>query len=111
MSKGLEKIRETVKRELAEVLAEARDPRLSFLTLMDLKLSPDLRHATAFISVLNEDDEALTLQTLQEHSGHFRSELAQRLRLKRTPELKFELDEVEKRARHLEWVLNQMPHD
>lgn len=111
MSHGFEKIRRLVQRKLAEVLAEARDPRLGFFTLMSVKLSPDLRHAQVFISVAEEEQEELTLRTLREHRGHFRSELAKRLQLKRTPELDFRLDETEKRARSLEEAFRRIERE
>lgn len=104
---GFDKIRALVKRELAEVLAAAKDPRIGFLTLMDLKLSPDLRHATVFISPLREDDEAGVLEVLQAHQGHFRSELAKRLRLKRTPELAFRIDELARTAQRIDQLAQQ----
>lgn len=108
MSHGFEKVRGLIKRELALALDEAKDPRLSFVTLMDVKLSPDLRHATAYISAFNEEQEAEVLQVLQAHRGHFRSELAKRLRLKHTPELLFRIDEVEKKAQRLEQLFRQL---
>lgn len=108
MSHGFEKIRGLIKRELALALAEARDPRLSFVTLMDIKLSPDMRHATAYVSTLSEEDEAETLHVLQAHQGHFRSELAKRLKLKHTPELLFRIDEVEKKAQRLDQLFHQI---
>lgn len=107
MGHGFDKICALVKRELAEVLAEAKDPRIEFLTLMDLKLSPDLRHATVFISLLHEEDEADVLEVLQAHQGHFRSELAKRLRLKRTPELAFRIDELAKHAQRIDQLAQQ----
>lgn len=108
MSHGFEKIRGLVKRELALVLDEARDPRLSFVTLMDVKLSPDFRHATVYVSAFNAEAEAEILQVLQAHHGHFRSELAKRMKLKHTPELTFRIDEVEKKAQRLDQLFQQI---
>ena len=108
MSHGFEKTRGLVKRELALALAEARDPRLSFVTLIDIKLSPDFRHATVYVSALNEEEEAETLHVLQAHQGHFRSELAKRMKLKHTPELLFRIDEVERKAQRLDQLFQQI---
>jgi ribosome-binding factor A len=98
-------------RELAEILAEARDYRLGFVTLMDVEVAPDLRHAKVYISVLNEEDEVETLQVLKDTKGHYRSELAKRMRVKRTPELHFVIDEVEKRARRMDPIFNEIHED
>lgn len=108
MTRGLEKLTSLIRRELAAVLAEARDPRLGFLTLMDVELSPDLRHAQVFISVVDETQEAETLAVLKAHKGHFRSELAKRVELKRTPELHFKLDELQKRAHRIDALFDQI---
>ena len=108
MGHGFEKICALIMRELAEVLAEARDHRLGFFTLMDVDVSPDLRHAKVYVSVLDEAEEADTLEVLQDHKGHFRSELAKRLHLKRTPELHFMVDEMEKRAQRMDQIFDQI---
>jgi len=108
---GFEKIGALIRRELAVVLAQARDPRLGFFTLMGLSVSPDLRNATAYISVVDPTEEADTLQVLQDHQGHFRSELAKRLALKRTPQLTFCIDKVEKQARHMDRLFRRIEQE
>jgi len=99
---GYEKNVNIIKRELADILADARDPRLGFFTLMDVKVSPDLHYADVFISVINEDEEAETIEVLQEHRGHFRSELAKRLNTKHTPELRFDIDTLIKHTQRMD---------
>lgn len=98
-----------IKRRLGEILEfEARDPRLEFVTVMDVRLSPDLRRATVYVSAVGEGlSEEEVVRVLEEHRGFFRSELAKRLRLRRTPELHFEIDLVERRARRIEQLLQR----
>lgn len=109
---GFQKMVNMIKRELAQVLAEARDPRLSFLTLIDVKVSSDFRYADAYVSVMDEEDEEETIQLLKEHRGHFRSELAKRLRMMRqTPELRFEIDTVEKNAQRLDELFGEIEEE
>ena len=107
--KWIERIREEIKRRLSEILQyETRDPRLAFVTVMDVRISADLRYATIYVSATGrEASEAEAVQVLNEHRGFFRSELAKYLELRYTPELKFELDLVEKRARRIEEVLRE----
>jgi ribosome-binding factor A len=108
MSKRLvEKIREEIKRYLSEILEyEARDPRLESITVMDVRLSSDLHHATVYVSALGgEQDEAIMV--LREHRGFFRSELAKRLKLRHTPELHFEPDPAERHARRIDELLKE----
>ncbi len=97
-----------LKRELADVLAEARDPRLGFFTLMDVRVSPDMYYADVFISVVNEEEEAETIEVLQAHRGYFRSELAKRLNTKRTPELRFEIDTLVQHTQHMDELFDKL---
>lgn len=102
-----EKIREAIKRKLGEILEfEARDPRLEWVTVMDVRLSRDLRYATVLVSTLGggvSEEEAVAVLT--QHKGFLRSELAKRLRLRRVPELRFEPDLTVRRARRIEQLL------
>lgn len=108
------KVREEIKRRLSEIFEyEARDPRLRGVTVMDVGLSGDLRYATVYVSLtdLSDEQEAVkTLEVLGKDRGFFRSQLAKRLKLRHTPEIRFELDEVEKRARRIEELLGRGPN-
>ena len=101
------KIREGIKRKLGEILEfEARDPRLEWVTVMDVKLSRDLRYATVYVSTLGggvSEEEAVAVLT--QHRGFLRSELAKRLPLRHVPELRFEPDLTARRARRIEQIL------
>ena len=93
-----EKVRpERVAEEFREVLAEEiprlKDPRIGFVTVTRVDVSPDLRRATVFYTVLGENrDHRATRAGLQSARTHLRSELGHQVRLKFTPELDFEED-------------------
>jgi ribosome-binding factor A len=93
-----EKVRpERVAEEFREVLAEEiprlKDPRIGFVTVTRVDVSPDLRRATVFYTVLGENrDHRATRAGLQSARAHLRSELGRQVRLKFTPELDFEED-------------------
>ncbi|HEY5494789.1 MAG TPA: 30S ribosome-binding factor RbfA, partial [Candidatus Anoxymicrobiaceae bacterium] len=58
MSRRTSRVEEASREVLAEVLArEVKDPRVGFVTITGVKVSPDLRHARVTVSVLGEDDE------------------------------------------------------
>jgi ribosome-binding factor A len=102
----LRRIREEIKRHLGEILQfEARDPRLEWVTVMDVTLSRDLRRATVYVSTLDDASAEETLAVLREHRGFLRSELAKRMRLRRVPELRFEPDLAAARAQRIEQLL------
>lgn len=108
-TRHLEKVREEIKRRLSEILEfEARDPRLELITVMDVRVSKDLRHATIYVSAAASDvPEEEAIDVLKAHRGFFRSGLAKRLDLRHTPELRFEIDPVEKHARRVEELLDE----
>ncbi len=109
---GLARLQEKIHRRLSEILQfEARDPRLERVTIFSVKLSKDMRHAWVFVGVLSDspDEEIESLDTLRKHRGFLRTALAQHLHIRHTPQLHFELDQAERRARRLEELLGRSP--
>jgi ribosome-binding factor A len=105
---GLERLQAEIHRRLSEILQfEARDPRLARATICAVKLSKDIHHAWIFVGVLSNSlkEETESLDALREHRGFLRTELAKCLHVRHTPELHFELDEAERRARRVEELL------
>ncbi len=107
---GLARLQEEIHRRLSEILQfEARDPRLERVTIFAVKLSKDIRHAWVSVSVLGGslEEERESLEALREHRGFLRTALAHFLHIRHTPELHFELDETEDRARRIEELLKK----
>ena len=70
-----------------------KDPRIGFVTVTDVEVTGDLQIATVYISVLGDDAAAQdTLKGLDRAKGFIRSEIGHRIRLRITPEIKFEMD-------------------
>ena len=92
---------------LGDALAQdLKDPRVGFVTVTDVKTSPDLRHARVYVSVLGDEAaQSATLDGLRSAHGYLQGRVAGELRLKRTPELQFELDHTAERAARLERLL------
>ncbi len=100
----MKRLREEIKRTLNEVIEfEVRDPRIGLVTVTWVKLSPDLRYATVYLDFLEGDAQLLEL--FRRDRGFFRRELAKRLDLRYTPELRFEEDEALQRARRIDELL------
>ncbi|MFQ5911641.1 MAG: 30S ribosome-binding factor RbfA [Nitrospinota bacterium] len=91
----VDRVSDQVRRELAEILrTEVKDPRIGLVSLTAVDVTPDLRQAKVFVSVYGTPDEQTSsLAGLQSASGFVRTLLGRRLRLKRTPELLFLLDD------------------
>ncbi len=95
MSRRTERIGELLRHELSQLVSTVlRDPRLARLvTVSRVDVSADLQHATVAVTALgSEDEQAEALQGLVSAGGFLRRSLAQRLGLRRMPELTFAAD-------------------
>ena len=89
-------INSEVMKTVSEIIrGDVKDLRVAPMTsVTDAEVTTDLKYATIYVSVLGDDEQSKkTLQGLKSSSGFIRKELARRLNLRNTPELKFVLDE------------------
>lgn len=86
-----------VQRELSEIIrTEVKDPRLSaaMTTVVSAEVTADLKYCKAYISVLgSEEASKAVLEGLNSAVGYIRKELARRVNLRNTPEIRFVLDQ------------------
>lgn len=89
-----QRIGEQIREEISNLLLRGlKDPRIGFATITAVRVSPDLRHAWVYVSVLGSAVERQeTLHGLEAASAFLRRELAHRLRMRHVPVLQFELD-------------------
>lgn len=89
-----QRVVEQIRRELAELIRlEVKDPRVGFITLTDVEITPDYAHAKVFFtSMTGEESVPEILQGLRRASGFLRRELGRRVRIHTTPELHFHYD-------------------
>ena len=93
---------EQIKRELAELIRlELQDPRVKFVTINDVEITPDYAHAKVFFTALEGETKRAEIEAgLQRGSGFLRRELGKRIRLHTLPQLHFVYDaSVEQGAR------------
>ncbi|MEC5422650.1 30S ribosome-binding factor RbfA [Virgibacillus sp. C22-A2] len=104
------RVAEQMKKELGEILTrKLKDPRIGFVTITDVEVTGDLQQAKVFISVLGEEQQKQdTLLGLAKAKGFIRSEIGQRIRLRKTPELTFEFDEAYEYGNHIEAILRDL---
>ena len=91
------------------VLQELRDPGLGFVTITQVRLSPDLRHATVFVTVIPPEQREESLATLNRARPFLRRALARESGLRFTPDLKFLYDDVFEGGQRLEQILRDDP--
>ncbi|HEU4878446.1 MAG TPA: 30S ribosome-binding factor RbfA [Gemmatimonadaceae bacterium] len=99
---------EAIREEIATFLAEsAKDPRIvGFVTVTGVDLTPDLRHAKVFVSVMgSEAEKAATFEGLASTASHLRSRVGRALRLRVAPEIQFREDLSVARAARIESLL------
>jgi ribosome-binding factor A len=106
-SDRMRRVDEAVRQVLSDAVSQdLKDPRVGFVTVTDVKTSPDLRHARVYVSVLGDDAaRAASLEGLQSAHGYLQGRLASELRLKHTPTLQFLYDDTAERAQRLERLI------
>lgn len=110
MSRRLSRVEETCKEELSEILQrEIKDPRIGFVTITELKLTADLRHARVFVSTLGSPEESeQTIAGLRSARGYLRFCLGKHLRLKYLPEIEFIHEHVAEEALKLDELMRKV---
>ena len=89
--------------------AEFRDPELSGerITVTEVRISPDLRQATAFVTRLGRSDIEALLPALRRASPYLRTRLAHELRLRVAPALSFQPDTTIDHAMHIDALMRK----
>ena len=107
----MRRVDEAMREVLSDVLShDLKDPRVGFVTVTDVKTSPDLRHARVYVSVLGDADAvAASLEGLESAHGFLQGRIGSELRLKNTPALRFVHDDTAARAQRLEQLMDEHP--
>jgi ribosome-binding factor A len=110
MSHRPEKVREFIREQVSDILHhQVKDPRIGFVSVTDVEVSADLRHARVFVSVLGDEQaKAQTLAGLHSAAGFVRGELGRRLQMRFVPELTFRLDDSIERGTRVVSLLRQV---
>jgi len=111
MSRRTERLNHLLRQEITELLQrEAKDPRLSaMVSVTRVSVSPDLRYAKVFISVLGTEEEKKgVLAGLHAASGFLRRGLSSRLSMRYTPELSFSYDDTMEQAGKVLQLIQQV---
>jgi ribosome-binding factor A len=109
-----ERVGEEIAHEINAMLAgELKDPRLEGMVVVsEVRVQPDMRHARVFINMrgsAKEQEDAI--RALEHASGFIRSELVERLQLRRTPDLHFLLDHSQEHVERIDQLLKEVKRD
>ncbi|MDQ4125395.1 MAG: 30S ribosome-binding factor RbfA [Actinomycetota bacterium] len=109
MSQRTERVQKLARQVLGDAIQSLKDPRVGFVTVTSVRVSPDLRHARVLVSVLGtEDERKASLAGLDSAKPVLRAELGRQMRMKYLPELVFALDEGADRAERIEELLHRI---
>jgi ribosome-binding factor A len=109
-SRRPEQVSETLRQVIADALTRGiRDPRVGFVTVTRVEVSPDLSHAKVYVAVPGEEtDRERTLEGLLSAAGYLRSLAAKVLTTRSVPELHFELDRGLEHATRINQLLEDL---
>jgi ribosome-binding factor A len=104
-----ERLGEALREEIETILeGELSDPRIGLVNVSEVHLAADSRSARVMVVVSGDDEQAReTMKGLQAASGYVRRELAERLHLRRAPELLFILDRSQQYEARIDELLNR----
>ena len=104
-----DRINDEVKKELALVLREVKDPRIkdAFISVTAVEVSGDLKFAKVYYSAMMGDKKEIA-KGLKSSAGFIRREIARRLNLRMTPEFSFYEDHSIEHGAHISKLLNQI---
>ena len=106
------RVAEEIRSVLALAVRDVRDPRVGFVTLTGVSLSPDLKQARVFVSRLgSEADRDAAVEALNQAAAYLRHEVATRARLRVTPALRFVSDATIERGSRVEAIIQELHAD
>ena len=112
MPERMRRIIEALREVLSEGIGELKDPRIGFVTVTGVRASTDLRPATVFVSVLgSEKKRVATLAGLESSRAPLQARVNRELRLKRTPQLRFEYDQTIEEGVRLSKLIDELSPD
>ena len=109
MKHRLERVQEVIKRELSELIVRELTFDSALVTVQEVDVTSDLKHAHVFVSELgSEADKEKALAKLHEHRKMFQAAISKRVVLKYTPQLHFKFDEALERGTRVIDILEKI---
>jgi ribosome-binding factor A len=113
MSRRTEQVADEIQRILGQVIqTELKDPRIGFVTVTNVTVTPDLLRANVRISILGDEKErASTMQALEHAKGYLRRRVGEELTLRQVPELRLHLDTSLDHAQRIAELLHEIDEE
>lgn len=105
----IERVASLIKEELSLIfLHKIQDPKLSIITVTNIKVSPDLRHTKVYLSVYDKNKRKEVLEKVNELKGWIRTQLAGRIQIRFVPELDFYIDDTLDYVEKIEGIIKKI---
>lgn len=112
MSFRKEKLQRLIKEEIGWIfLYKLKDPSFGFVTITNVKLSPDLKIARIYFSVLQRENRQTVLDRINEAKSLIRTELAQKVKMRFVPDLQFYVDDTTDYVEKIENIFKKIRED
>lgn len=111
MSRRIERINDEIKKQVAMLVRELKDPSLQtvMITVTKANTTQDLKYCKIYVSVMgSEDNKKKSLSALKKAAGFIKKQLAQSVNLRQTPELTFLLDDSLDQAMRIQEILESL---
>jgi ribosome-binding factor A len=109
MSERMRRVNEAVRAVIADAVGELKDPRIGMITVTGVAVTPDLREATVYVSVLgSEQKRRATLASLESAHGVLQARINRELSLRRTPTLRFAYDDAVERGVRMTKLIDEL---
>jgi ribosome-binding factor A len=108
----MRRVNESVRAVVAETVRDLKDPRIGLVTVTGVRVTPDLREATVYVSVLGgAKKRRSTIAGLQSAHGVLQARINEQLNLRRTPQLTFEYDESVERGVRMTALIDELARE
>ena len=109
----LYRINEELKKEISKIISfELKNPDVTgLISVTKVKITPDLKYAKIYVSLLNSKNETKTMDALEQSAGFIRSLIAKRVNLRITPELIFEKDDSMEYGMKIDSILKELNNE
>lgn len=107
------RIDEEYRKELSQIISyDLKNPNVTgMISVTKVKVTPDLKYAKVYVSILNSKNIKDTMDGLKKSSGYIRTELAKRINLRNTPEIIFEIDDSMEYGARIDSILREIIPD
>jgi ribosome-binding factor A len=108
-----ERVADILREEISQIVGyELEDPRLTMVTVTDVRLSDNLRDARVFVTIVGDEEEhRQALDALRHAAPYVRKQLGLSLNLPRTPEIHFIRDVIEEKGERVDQLLRKIGKD